>query len=451
MSGVPRESRVQRSYCLVVCFALLFQLPQLLRAQSYENQHVLTETTLPQVIEYAIQHQPEIKQAEMDEVVVKNAIRGRIADWYPQINAGFNYQHTFDLQPSVVSGSLMRFGLHNTSYAQLSATFNLFNRDVLLTASSANRVRKQSYQNTSAQKIQVALNATKAFYDVLATEQQVKVSLEAINRLEKSYQDALSRYETGVSDKTDYKRAAILLANAKATLKTNQELLKAKEQYLKTIIGYPSHEPLHITYDSVSLEDEVLLDTTQYFDAQNHIAYKQLITQRELQDANVKYSYWSFLPNVSAYGYYNYNYMNNTFSELYNDRYPYSYAGLTVSLPIFQGGKRINKIREQKWTRSKIDEGIVNLENLLRSEYSRALAVYMSSLAQYNAQRENVESAEEVYQIIQLQYQNGIRAYLDVTIAETDLQTARINYYNALYQVLASKADVQHALGQIKY
>jgi outer membrane protein len=124
---------------------------------------------------------------------------------------------------------------------------------------------------------------------------------------------------------------------------------------------------------------------------------------------------------------------------------------LTVSLPIFQGGKRINKIREQKWTRSKIDEGIVNLENLLRSEYSRALAVYMSSLAQYNAQRENVESAEEVYQIIQLQYQNGIRAYLDVTIAETDLQTARINYYNALYQVLASKADVQHALGQIKY
>jgi len=36
-------------------------------------------------------------------------------------------------------------------------------------------------------------------------------------------------------------------------------------------------------------------------------------------------------------------------------------------------------------------------------------------------------------------------------VAETDLRTARINYFNALYQVLASKIDVQRALGQINY
>ncbi len=50
--------------------------------------------------------------------------------------------------------------------------------------------------------------------------------------------------------------------------------------------------------------------------------------------------------------------------------------------------------------------------------------------------------ATDVYNVIQLQYQNGIRSYLDVTIAESDLRTTRINYYNALYQILASKIDV---------
>ena len=33
--------------------------------------------------------------------------------------------------------------------------------------------------------------------------------------------------------------------------------------------------------------------------------------------------------------------------------------------------------------------------------------------------------------------------------AETDLRTSQINYLNALYSVLASKLDVQQALGNI--
>ncbi|MNL87038.1 hypothetical protein D3C87_2160110 [compost metagenome] len=51
--------------------------------------------------------------------------------------------------------------------------------------------------------------------------------------------------------------------------------------------------------------------------------------------------------------------------------------------------------------------------------------------------------------MIQLQYKSGIKTYLEVVTSETDLRLARINYYNALYLVLASKIDVQKALGQI--
>jgi outer membrane protein TolC len=50
-----------------------------------------------------------------------------------------------------------------------------------------------------------------------------------------------------------------------------------------------------------------------------------------------------------------------------------------------------------------------------------------------------------------LQYTSGIKTYLDVIIAEADLRTAELNYYNALYQLLQSKIDVQQALGTIKY
>jgi outer membrane protein TolC len=136
---------------------------------------------------------------------------------------------------------------------------------------------------------------------------------------------------------------------------------------------------------------------------------------------------------------------------LYDQDFPYSYVGATLAFPIFQGGKRTAKIQEEKWRRKRLEWSLIDLKNNLGAEYARALANYKSNLALYQTQKENVQLAEEVYQVIHLQYQNGLRPYLDVTVAEAELRTTRINYFNALYQVLASKMDVERALGQIDY
>ncbi len=79
------------------------------------------------------------------------------------------------------------------------------------------------------------------------------------------------------------------------------------------------------------------------------------------------------------------------------------------------------------------------------------MAAYKSNRANFLALRENLALAKEVYGIIEMQYKAGVKTYLEVLTAETDLRTSQINYYNALYQVLASKVDVQKALGEITY
>ena len=56
-----------------------------------------------------------------------------------------------------------------------------------------------------------------------------------------------------------------------------------------------------------------------------------------------------------------------------------------------------------------------------------------------------------MYDVINLQYKAGIKTYLEVINAETDLRTSQINYFNALNQVLASKVDAERALGLIQY
>jgi outer membrane protein TolC len=48
-----------------------------------------------------------------------------------------------------------------------------------------------------------------------------------------------------------------------------------------------------------------------------------------------------------------------------------------------------------------------------------------------------------------MQYSEGIKPYVDVIIAESDLQESEINYMNALFQVLQSKVDLDKARGEV--
>jgi outer membrane protein TolC len=412
---------------------------------------LLQDATLPNVIQYALKRQPLIQQSLIDERATDLQIKSKLADWYPQVNFNYLYQHNFQVQTSVIGGNPIKLGVDNTSAIQFGATQTIFNRDVLIANRTKGDVRLQAKQQTASNKIDVVVNVSKSFYDVLATRQQIKVTDENIVRLERSLKDARSQYDAGVVDKTDYKRATIALNNAKALKKGNEEALKAKTEYLKSLMNYPQTGTIDILYDSVALEQEIVLDTLKGPDYSKRIEYQTLQTQRRLQEANVKYNKWSFIPSLSANGAYNLNYLNNEFGKLYNTSYPNSYAGLTLAFPIFQGGKRKYDIQRAEWDLKRIDLGIVNLQNSFNAEYNSALSAYKASLVNFHAVKENVLLAREVYDVIQLQYRNGIKAYLEVITAETDLRTAQINYFNALYDVLSSKIDVQKSLGEIQF
>ncbi|MCF0054950.1 TolC family protein [Dyadobacter sp. CY356] len=415
------------------------------------EQGSISNGTLEEILQYAMKNQPLIRQSVIDERITENTVKTKLADWYPQINFNYSLQHNFLIQTSIIGGNPVKLGVNNTSAAQFTLSQAIFNRDVLLAKRTRGDVQLQASQTTTANKVDLAVNVSKAFYDVLATSQQIYVSQEDIVRLERSLQDAQNQYKSGVTDKIDYKRAMISLNNTKASKKSNEDILKGKLEYLKALMGYPAEKDLKITYDTLQMEREMLIDTIQGPDLNSRIEYQLLTTQKRLQEANVSYNKMSFLPTVAANGAYNLNYQNNKFGDLYINNYPQSFAAVTLSLPLFQGGKRKYNINSAEWQLKRTNLDITNLKNNVNSEYASALGYYKGSLATLLAQKDNVDLAKEVYDVIQLQYKSGIKTYLEVITSETDLRLARINYYNALYQVLANKIDVQKALGQLNY
>jgi outer membrane protein TolC len=415
------------------------------------NDSLLESATLENIIQYTLAHQPAIQKSLLDERITKSQVNSRLADWYPQIGYNYNFQHNFQLQYASFAGQVIQLGTRNSSLQQFAYTQNILNPTLVFTATTASDVKKASAQVTAINKVDVVAQVSKAFYDVLLTQQQILVSNENITRLERSVKDTRAQYQSGIVDKTDYQRATILLNNAVALKKTNEETLKAKTEYLKSVMGYPTKANLALIYDSLQMEGGVTADVAQLVNYDNRPEYQLLQTQRQLQVGNLKYSKLAFLPSVQGFAAYNMNYLNNDAAKLYNTNYPNSYAGITIALPLVAGGKRWMNIRQAQWQLKKADWDITSMESNISAQYAQALAAYNSSLAAYNAVKENLDLARDVYNTIQLQYKSGVKTYLEVLIAESDLRTTQINYYNALYQVLSGKVDLQKATGQIKY
>jgi outer membrane protein len=426
--------------------------------QAQNSQTVLADSaTVDDCIKYAMQHQPLIRQLKIDEDISRQNIRIALSDWLPQINSNAGVQHYLKqpvfLFPNVSNPSgpkiLIPNGVLYNSSIQFSASQNIFNSDVYLAGRTAGNYRLQSTQTTTSALIEMVVDINKAFYDVLLSREQLNVIIEEISRLTKSLKDAYALYQNGTTDMIDYKRATIALNNALAQKKSAQESVWAKLSYLKRLIGYPPDKPLNLNANLVSIGKELLLDTIQRPNINNRIEYQLLQTNLKLQKAKTDYYKMSFLPTLSAFANYNLIYQNDAWSELYKRSFPNSTIGLSLSFPIMQGTKRMQNIKKSKLQYERLTLDTLNFRNEMSTEFVSAMATYKSDLASYLMTLRNIEIANEVYNTVKLQYNQGVKTYLEVIVSETDLMSARINNLNALFMLMFSKLDVQRATGSI--
>jgi len=405
---------------------------------------------LDDLIRFALANRPAVQQALIDEEVGEREIASALSGWYPQIAATGTYNYNVKIPTAVIGDQVIATGQNHSSAVVFQADQQLLNAGLIQAAKAARFIRQRNAQQTENSRINTVVEVSRAYYDILTSEEQLNIIRENIARIERQLTDARARYETGIVDKTDYKRAEITLANSRAEQKRVTEMLQYKYAFLKELIGLDASQPLTLSFDGASVEQELLLDTTLNVDPAQRVEYRLLQTARQLQKLNTQYNKWTFLPNLSAFYNYAWDFRNNRFADLYSRDFPRSVLGLTLSVPIFQGTRRVQEIRRSQLLETRLDLDLVNMKNQINTQYEMALSAYKANLNDWRTARNNVALAEEVYETIKLQYDEGIKTYLDLMTAETDLRTAQITYLNASFAVLAGKLDVQRALGTIE-
>jgi outer membrane protein TolC len=422
-------------------------------AQINKPSDTATALTLDQCVAYALKHEPFINMGIVNVAIVRanNAIA--TSGWLPQVGIAGNFTHYNTLPTGFFtdSGRLVnsKTGIVNTFTPTLQVSQTIFNPSLLYAVHAAPLYVKQAEQVTDSTKIEIVVAVSKTFYSLLNTLEQVNVFKEDTARLAKNVSDTYQQFVSGVSDKTNYDEAVISLNNSLFSLRQATENIRPQYALLKQVMGYPPAQQFNVLYDTVAMRSDVGFDTTQQLQFERRIEYQVLQTSKQLQKQTVDYYRHAWLPTVSAFFDYEYELENNQFSKLFNNGYPFSYEGLSLSWPIFTGFARVNNIKKARLQYDLLDWQEVAVKSQIWNDYTTAIAGYKSNIYNLRLSKENVGLAKETYDIVQLQYLQGVIPYLNVITAESNLITSELSYETSLFQVLSSKVDLQRAMGII--
>ena len=187
-------------------------------------------------------------------------------------------------------------------------------------------------------------------------------------------------------------------------------------------------------------------------EGEDRVELDQLETQIDLQHYDLKYNTSQYMPTIDFNGNIRRSGAGNELNTIFDKEnwFSSSLIGVSMQIPIFDGLAKSARIQKNRYTISQLENQRFYLNDSFKSEIFSAKASLQNDLNILDVQRENLDLAQEVFDIAKIKYQEGVGSNLEVIDADGALTEAEINYLAALYDGLISKVNLEKALGLLK-
>lgn len=439
------------AYLLLICF---------LSSVSINAQKAFT---IDEAIEYTIKNSNQIKLNQIDIQQAEQDIKEYYALGLPKINGTVDYQHFLEIPVSFVPAEFfggpqgefaaLQFGLANTLKAGLSMNTLIFDGGFFTGIRAQKLYRELTSKSINQSTYEIRKNVTEAYVNILLTEENIEILNKNLENLDESITETKAYYENGFVEKLDVDRLELSYVNLLAQKKSLERLVTLGRNVLKFQMYYPMTEDITLSQSLDDIVDQVLISdklASDEIDYNKRPEYQTILLGQELNNINLKATKNSRYP--SLYGFANYQQQlqrNNLFESAEPGFTPISIVGLTLNVPIYNGGDV--GIKQQK---IKLD---MERTDIQRNDFERAVDLQiMNAYQQYLNAKESMFSAkrqqalaDEIYEITMIKYKEGVGSSLETRQAERELYSAQQQYMQALFELVTSKVSLDVATGDI--
>jgi outer membrane protein TolC len=431
-----------------------------LRAQTADS---IYRFTVKQAIAFALENQNDVRNARLDVEISRAQVKEVTGIGLPQLNSSFDVKDFEEIPTSLIPGEFfdqeagtyipVKFGTRWNATGTISASQLLFDPTYLVGVSAAKTIRELSNKNLNRTEIETAVAVSKAYFNLILLMERKKAVDANLVRIQKLRDDTKALYTNGFVEKLDMDRVTVAFNNVNAEIEKFNRLVDMSNKVLKFQIGMSQNSILEPAETINAEELKSLKVPLEKYDISQRIEYSIMETQKKLQEYNVKRYKVGYYPSLVAYGSLSTMAQRDQFDIFDRDKrwYPTGVIGATLSLPLFDGLQKHYKIRQEKLSLRKIENEISRFEEAVSLEINSNRNALINAINSLNVQEQNLELATDIYTTSKLKYDQGVGSNLEVLDAETSLKDSQANYFNALYDVLISKIDLEKAQGRFIY
>ncbi len=380
-----------------------------------------------------------------------------LADYLPRVTLNSTLDNNLKLQQNVIPA-----GIFGPDEVRVSLT-QKFNSNVvaqldqviydksLLAAFKANKYnRQQSDLNRLQGQDAIIYNICTTYIRILVYNQQLKL-LES-NR--ETYEKQLKIYELqvakGITLQKDLDKVSVDYNNTISQIRVAGSNIKLAENELKYEMGYTIDEPLIV---DVSSEVQIPLSAPEIrcsLPPSSRTDYKLKELDIKLLQVDQSRIRAEAYPKLSAYFRYGAVGFGDNLNGAYDELLPYSTIGLKLSIPILDFYKRSARYRQAEMKRINAEQSLKLDEGKYRMQYDNASTKLLQSGANVENDKRNIELAESVLKVTDLQFQKGITNLTDWLNTQNALREAQNTYINSIYTYYQARIDLEKASGSLK-
>lgn len=434
-----------------------------------QNTNNAARYSLKEAVDYAVNNNVNVRNTDIDKRVAQ-ARKGEVrAAGLPQINGNADLIHNINIQKTVSeygksalfpvspghpagSPAGFAFGLTNQSVPTITGSQVLFDASFFSGLRAASVYEELMEKNINRSKIETAHNVTKAYYAVLVNEKQLAYLDVNLARLDSVYLETKARLQSGLTRQIEVDRTEVSYNNLKEERARVVRVVQLSKALLKFQMNLPSDTTIVLTDQ---LNETLLASVTQLPEGNkinyaSRIEYSIIQTQAFLNRVDTRTARASRYPKLSAIAAYGYSTGATNMGDIFTQRdrwFNYSYVGLRLNVPIFNGLSAYYKIQQKKLEEERTENNRKQLEHTIDIQIEESIINLNNSIESVKTQKRNLDLAEKNLKVLQAEFEQGLSMSLDVTVSEAALKESQTNYYNALYNALLAKADYERATG----
>lgn len=462
---------------LVLFFAI--SLPALLNAQN-------NGMNLKQCLDYAVVNAASIQISRLDEQIASAKVKETTGLGLPQVTGSISVINNTKLRrffttysedsfffggqsvPGLTEGDVVSaqnfFQLKSSGDAGLNLSQLIFNGSYIVGLQASRAFKELSVKNTSQKRSEVIEQVTKAYYLVMVNRIRIDLFDQNIIRVEALLRNTEALNKEGFAEAIDVDRLKVALNNLRTEREKFSNLAELSVELLKFQMNWPMDKDLDVRGDLNDLDPSADLEKyVAEWSYDDRPEYQVLDENRKLQQLSLRNNYAMALPSVVAIANMGYSTQSPGVAGLFRTEtnlkdnggfgpdgwYSYGLVGLSVNVPVFSGLQRTYKIQQEKINLMKIETGLSAMRSGFDLERKQSVISYRNALRSMAAQQENMKLAENIEKVVRIKYEQGVGSSLEVMDAETSLKDAQVNYYNALYDALISKVNLNKSYGKL--